>query len=285
MSHGAGHATVDRRSGGAAEAERRPAPGHLSRVVEGWRRPRGAPGSGQRLLLLQDERRDNRRERLCRLAAYLSREPARYRRGAIGDNGATFAPPTRVSEDGWKIDACPDDGPAMVADGHGGIHIVWPTLVPETRRGRGSSTRPWSEDAFAPRIRLDAGDGDPAHPQIAADEHLNTAAVWDERVGDGRRIVFRTIVDKVAAAGADVYRRRAPLSSCRRQGRVLDRAVDGAGRRRPVGYRGPADSVAAKPLMAVARSTATCSNGSVAAKSTMGLAGRRLTRRKALARP
>ena len=103
----------------------------------------------------------------------------------------------RVSEDGWKIDACPDDGPAMAADGHGGIHIVWPTLVPGDTPRKGIFYSTLAENAFAPRIRLDAGDGDPAHPQIAADEHLNTAAVWDERVGDGRRIVFRTIVDKV----------------------------------------------------------------------------------------
>ena len=67
----------------------------------------------------------------------------------------------------------------------------------ETRRRKGIFYSTLAENAFAPRIRLDAGDGDPAHPQIAADEHLNTAAVWDERVGDGRRIVFRTIVDKV----------------------------------------------------------------------------------------
>ena len=116
------------------------------------------------------------------------------------DNGATFAPPTRVSEDGWKIDACPDDGPALAADGHGGIHIVWPTLVPGETPRKGIFYSTLAENAFAPRIQLDAGDGDPAHPQIAADEHLNTAAVWDERVGDGRRIVFRTIVDKVPQA-------------------------------------------------------------------------------------
>ena len=46
------------------------------------------------------------------------------------DNGATFGQPIRVSEDGWKIDACPDDGPAMarmaiaastsLADAHAG---------------------------------------------------------------------------------------------------------------------------------------------------------------------
>ena len=67
----------------------------------------------------------------------------------------------------------------------------------ETRRGRGSSIRPWQRTPLRRAFGSTAGDGDPAHPQIAADEHLNTAAVWDERVGDGRRIVFRTIVDKV----------------------------------------------------------------------------------------
>jgi hypothetical protein len=113
------------------------------------------------------------------------------------DNGATFGPPTRVSEDGWKIDACPDDGPALAADGHGGIHIVWPTLVSGETPRKGIFYSTLADDAFAPRVRLDAGDADPAHPQIAADEHLNTAAVWDERFGDARRVIFRTIVDKV----------------------------------------------------------------------------------------
>jgi hypothetical protein len=113
------------------------------------------------------------------------------------DNGATWGDPIRVSEDGWKIDACPDDGPAMVADGHGGIHIAWPTLVPP-RKGIFYSTL--SGDAFAPRLRLDSGESDPAHPQIAADEHTNTAVVWDERAGDTRRVVFRPVSDGVADA-------------------------------------------------------------------------------------
>jgi len=42
----------------------------------------------------------------------------------------------RVSEDNWKIDACPDDGPAMTIDRRGVLHITWPTLVrdPDAQR-------------------------------------------------------------------------------------------------------------------------------------------------------
>jgi hypothetical protein len=111
------------------------------------------------------------------------------------DNGVTFGHPIRVSEDGWKIDACPDDGPAMVADGHGGIHVAWPTLVAGDTPKKGIFYSTLTGDAFAPRLRLDAGDADPAHPQIAPDVHMNTAVVWDERVGDTRRVVFRPVSD------------------------------------------------------------------------------------------
>ena len=114
------------------------------------------------------------------------------------DNGATFGDPIRVSEDGWKIDACPDDGPAMVADGHGGIHIVWPTLVAGDTPRKGIFYSTLAGDAFTPRLRLDSGESDPAHPQIASDEHTNTAVVWDERAGETRRVVFRAVSDGVA---------------------------------------------------------------------------------------
>ena len=109
------------------------------------------------------------------------------------DNGVTFGKPVRVSEDGWKIDACPDDGPSMVADGHSGIHIVWPTLLPGETPHKGIFYSALAAETFAPRLRLDAGDADPAHPQIAADFHTNTAVVWDERVGETRRIVFKRV--------------------------------------------------------------------------------------------
>ncbi len=116
------------------------------------------------------------------------------------DNGATFGHPIRVSEDGWKIDACPDDGPAMAADGHDGIHIAWPTLVAGDAPRKGIFYSTLKGDSFAPRVRLDSGDADPAHPQIAADHHTNTAVVWDERTSERRRIVFRPITDGAVEA-------------------------------------------------------------------------------------
>ena len=116
------------------------------------------------------------------------------------DNGATFGDPIRVSEDGWKIDACPDDGPSMAADGHDGIHIAWPTLVAGDTPRKAILYSTLKGDSFAPRVRLDAGDADPAHPQIAADHHTNTAVVWDERTSERRRIVFRPVTDGAVEA-------------------------------------------------------------------------------------
>ena len=46
------------------------------------------------------------------------------------DGGRSFAPPARVSEDGWSIHGCPDDGPALAAAPDQRVHIVWPTVIP-----------------------------------------------------------------------------------------------------------------------------------------------------------
>ena len=94
------------------------AAGHLSRDVDG-------PAS---------RRRSRRRRRTCASAA----RPASSTRGtdvfvvwrhlfpggvrdiAVArstDGGRTFGAPVRVSDDNWKIDACPDDGPSMAIDG------------------------------------------------------------------------------------------------------------------------------------------------------------------------
>jgi hypothetical protein len=121
------------------------------------------------------------------------------------DNGATFQEPIRLSEDGWRIEACPDDGPAMATDSHGGLHITWPTMLSgETpRKGIFYASMPdaaTTATKFSARLRLDAGDGDPAHPQIASDEHGISAVIWDERLGDQRRVVLRRITEGKATA-------------------------------------------------------------------------------------
>ena len=56
------------------------------------------------------------------------------------DAGRSFSAPARVSEDGWAINGCPDDGPAM-AVGAGGSTSCGPRSSPETNPSALSSTR------------------------------------------------------------------------------------------------------------------------------------------------
>ena len=95
------------------------------------------------------------------------------------DGGKTFAPLTRVNEDGWKIDGCPDDGPAMAIDRSGTIHMVWPTVTGEkgvihyaTSRDGRSFTKPVQVPTF--------GTAKASHPQIAIDGGGTVVIAWDE---------------------------------------------------------------------------------------------------------
>jgi hypothetical protein len=110
------------------------------------------------------------------------------------DGGRTFGDPVRVSADNWKIDACPDDGPAMTMDGEGVLHVTWPTLVtdPDARRmGIFESASRDGGVTFSPRARVDAAAGGPAHPRIATGNSGRSAVVWDELAQGTKRVRFR----------------------------------------------------------------------------------------------
>ena len=113
------------------------------------------------------------------------------------DGGLTFGQPVRASADNWKIDACPDDGPAMAIDGVGILHIVWPTLIHEGGRDRMAIFHASSVDEgmmFSPRERVDDGRGVGAsHPRIAAGRDGRVAIAWDQLVNGGRHVVVRVL--------------------------------------------------------------------------------------------
>jgi len=108
------------------------------------------------------------------------------------DDGRSFAPPIRVSEDKWALDGCPENGPALAVSGRD-VHVVWPTLV----KGAGSSepglalfyanTR--DGRSFTPRQPLPV-EGAPRHPQIAAAANGTLLVVWDEAMSGRRRVVL-----------------------------------------------------------------------------------------------
>jgi hypothetical protein len=118
------------------------------------------------------------------------------------DGGLTFGQPVRASADNWKIDACPDDGPAMAIDGVGILHIVWPSLIHEGDRDRMAIFHASSVDEgmmFSPRERVDDGRGAGAsHPRIAAGRDGSVAIVWDQLVDGGRHVVVRVVGNRAA---------------------------------------------------------------------------------------
>jgi hypothetical protein len=106
------------------------------------------------------------------------------------DNGRSFSAPTRISEDQWQLNGCPDDGPAMAVDRDSVAHIVWPTVIGGVNpEGALFYTSTKDGRTFTLRQRIPTlGSPKPSHPQIAigGDERLMIA--WDE-VADGRRTV------------------------------------------------------------------------------------------------
>jgi hypothetical protein len=111
------------------------------------------------------------------------------------DGGATFEAPTRVSEDGWVLNGCPENGPSIAVDARGHVHVLWPTLVQSTTPGSEPQLALFyavSTDGqhFTPRLRVPT-EGVPRHPQIVAQRGGGVMGLWEERAGG---------VDRVTAA-------------------------------------------------------------------------------------
>ena len=122
------------------------------------------------------------------------------------DGGSTFQAPVRVSEDNWKIDACPDDGPAMTVDANGALRVTWPTLVKDPDGPRMAIFEATSADGgitFSARARIDGAAGGPAHPRLATTSGGRSAVVWDELAGGVRRVMFRSPAGGTPAALSD----------------------------------------------------------------------------------
>jgi hypothetical protein len=105
------------------------------------------------------------------------------------DGGRSFAPPSRVSEDGWAITGCPDDGPSLAVDGSGTAHLAWPTVI-DARAPEGAIFYASTRDGVhvTPRVRVPTFGGPrPTHPQITADAQGRIFVAWEE-ILDGQRL-------------------------------------------------------------------------------------------------
>jgi hypothetical protein len=107
------------------------------------------------------------------------------------DSGRTFTPTVRVSEDKWMLEGCPDDGPSLVVDAKGVVHVIWPTLVAGSGSGEPTigifyaSTTDGSR--FSQRVAIPA-EGIPHHPRVVVAADGRLVAAWDESGAGTRRI-------------------------------------------------------------------------------------------------
>jgi hypothetical protein len=109
-----------------------------------------------------------------------------------GDGGRTFAAPRRVSEDGWAIDGCPDDGPALAAGADQSVHVVWPTVIPgDTSTGAIFYAALTGDGAFSTRTRVPSlGGPKPSHPQVVVDRSGRVLVAWDESANGIRTAAY-----------------------------------------------------------------------------------------------
>ena len=141
------------------------------------------------------------------------------------DGGKSFAAMTRVNQDGWSINGCPDDGPAMAVEASGVVHLVWPTVL---NGAEGAILHAVSRDGrtFAAAVRIPTmGAPKPSHPQIAIDGTGRIFVAWDEAMSGVRRAAIRQITPNRSAGlsfgdiqmlgedGPSLYPVLAPLST------------------------------------------------------------------------
>jgi hypothetical protein len=119
--------------------------------------------------------------------------------------GLSFSAPVRVSRDGWEIEGCPDDGPAIAVGNDNVVRMVWPTVIPGSAP-QGAIFYASSADGrrFTARVRVPTlGSLKPSHPVLTLDSRGRIVVAWDELV-NGRRVVAARL-GTTAAGGAVTF--------------------------------------------------------------------------------
>jgi len=96
-----------------------------------------------------------------------------------GNGGASFGPVTRVSEDKWAIDGCPEDGPAIAVDPRGAAHLAWPTVVSAPQEHKAVFYSSAASETPSPRVLLSPRGRSVAHPALALAGAGTPVVMWE----------------------------------------------------------------------------------------------------------
>lgn len=108
------------------------------------------------------------------------------------DRGQTFSEPARIHEDGWVIDGCPHNGPAIDTDTDGNVHLTWYTGKEE---GYGVYFAVSSNhgDSFTPPLHLNKGmEASPVRATLIAQNKTAAILACEATTGTGAQIYLLT---------------------------------------------------------------------------------------------
>lgn len=101
------------------------------------------------------------------------------------DGGRTFGAPQRVSADGWAIDGCPEDGPSVVIDAMGSVHLAWPTVVKSPVEHKAVFYASSADGlAVSPRVQVSPRHRSVAHPRIVLTPAGGPMVLWEGTAAD-----------------------------------------------------------------------------------------------------
>jgi len=123
--------------------------------------------------------------------AYRNAPPDNVRNMAIArseDRGKTFSTPGQIHNDGWVIDGCPHNGPALDTDAAGNVHVAWYTGKEEGYGVYYAISKNRGEQFTAP-IHLNAGmEASPMRATIAAWSESAVLLACEATDGTGSQI-------------------------------------------------------------------------------------------------
>ncbi|MFN8650723.1 MAG: sialidase family protein [Gemmatimonadales bacterium] len=108
-----------------------------------------------------------------------------FQSASSASGSATFAPPTRVHEDKWVLDGCPDIGPDLAVDGSGAVHVAWYTGAPGRRGLWYAASRDGGASYGAPVPVLTEGAIPPSEVRVATVARGAWLAWEDRRTSPG----------------------------------------------------------------------------------------------------
>ncbi|MGR8979529.1 MAG: sialidase family protein [Gammaproteobacteria bacterium] len=110
------------------------------------------------------------------------------------DAGGQWTKPRRVTFDDWKIDACPEHGPALAIDNRNRAHMTWFTLGDKNQGVFYAHTDDYGKTVSGPKA-LGNESRLPSHPDVAV-AGARVALAWREFDGETTHIVIKQSNDR-----------------------------------------------------------------------------------------